>query len=389
MAERWMFTIFSLLCIVASSTLFICLSAIYKLRCNSNTTNDNKTAVYMTFMCILLHTINAILDPIGFYFYAISPNETMNITIYNAWSATWTLSKLSLYLIYIYRLFLTFKGTPYSYSHTVYCPISLLWILQCAVMIFYISVRSSFDEDTVLALIASTIFVIFDFILIIVVMLLFIIPISKLIKSLKKNAENIMIPNLFNMAANTFDIDTDQLLNENEKNLSHQNVDSMDFAIHSKTYQEKKRNDEIVSLSTSDFNFGHEMMKFKTRDTLSTYNSTIRSERYGSMEIVTKKNPKWNLKQQILLGFATRLGLLAAIALISSFLYQITWIISVSTHHERTRIYWFTYTWNIDTLINTICLFLSFKFTNDVYERVCIELCQWHQSCMKCVGSLL
>merc|ERR1719204_105149 len=103
----------------------------------------------------------------------------------------------------------------------------------------------------------------------------------------------------------------------------------MDFAIMSKTYREARHTDkkEFVSLETS------------------------LKDQYGAVAeeepTLRKREERWNAQQKRLLGFATRLGLLAVISLVSSFLYQVAWIVSLAAHHEIDDVYWFTYTWNL------------------------------------------
>eukprot|EP01084_Bolivina_argentea_P155031 270202_1 len=390
MTERWQITMLSLVSVVAIICCVICIYTVYSVCFKITTMQEDRKAIYVTLICLLFHGINANLDPFGFYFYAISSNNSVQTRIYNAWSGLWTLSKLSLYLVYIYRLYVTFHETPYSYSYVIYFPISCIIMLQCVVMVFYISVRNEFDEDSNLALISSCVFILFDFILIIVIMILFIVPISKLIKQLKSNAQNIIVPNLFNMDGFG--------LKEDEKEISQLAENSMDFAIMSKTLKEPKHNwndtpttnreKEFISLSAS---FQHQGGEFVSKnDTIdNSHNTFSTTHRYGSMEVLTKRLPKWNFKQQLLLAFATRLLLLAVICLVSSFFYQMTWIISIVTDHKLINIYWFTYTWNIDMLINIICLFLSFPFANRLYEKLCIDTCQCHQSCTKIVGVMI
>lgn len=362
---------------------------------------DNK-ATLVTLLCQCLHCANALVDPIGFYLYAISPRYWEDGPIYTVWSILWTLSKLSLYLVYIWRLHITFAGTLYMYSCSMYLPLCLLWMVQMTTMIWYISARPTFDDDSNTTLITNTVFFVLDFLLTISIMVLFIVPIAKLMRSLKSQSED-MMPKISMFNEDPFEnVNGDHEADDNET--SHFEADSMDFAIMSKTYTVRDiplygyREREIVSLDTSMLRDhiepiieggGGTLISNPSNHSFSDQgqprNGKFVKDRYGSMEILTKKDPKWNVKQQRLLGFATRLGLLAMLALLSSFLYQITWIYSVAVHHDDDPLFWFTYTWPVDMLINSICLFLSYRATNHLYGTICIERLQCHQLCMKCV----
>ena len=218
-------------------------------------------------------------------------------------------------------------------------------------------------------------------------------PISKLIKSLKSQSsynDDVYIPGTMTkfVTPNMFNMDDDAQLSEprvSRRELStHFEQNSIDFAIACRTYNERdvlpEEKERIDTLSMSfhtpnDVNTMTMSMLSKESGQAGNHafeNSydvlagsrrvTDKGKRYGSLEIRSKQEPKWNYTQQRMLAFATRLGLLVLLCLLSSFLYQIAWIISVAASHKFVNIYWFTYTWNVDMLINIVCLYLSFAF---------------------------
>merc|ERR1712087_62108 len=94
-----------------------------------------------------------------------------------------------------------------------------------------------------------------------------------------------------------------------------QSNNSLDFAIMSKTYREPQKRPgehrkEFVSLETS--------LCVPEESQKDEYGATVTSSR-EEMEVMSRRKEKFNAQQKRLLGFATRLGLLAVISLVSSF----------------------------------------------------------------------
>eukprot|EP00483_Globobulimina_turgida_P010337 UN10357 len=92
----------------------------------------------------------------------------------------------------------------------------------------------------------------------------------------------------------------------------------------------------------------------------------------------------WNEKQMQILNTGTRLALLSVISLSSGFIYQFLWILSIALGTLGN----FSYTWGIDTVINIVCIYLSFEFAVKEYDILCMKCCHCHNCCFKCVGNM-
>merc|ERR1712176_885034 len=98
-------------------------------------------------------------------------------------------------------------------------------------------------------------------------------------------------------------MDENELLNFQDNEMSLFQENSMDFAIMSRTYKAAPIIDkERYNASLSESFQGPTITSLPTKNdnSLPTKNAanSIKNERYGSMEILNKKNPKWNYKQQ-------------------------------------------------------------------------------------------
>eukprot|EP01083_Nonionella_stella_P216011 776987_1 len=85
--------------------------------------------------------------------------------------------------------------------------------------------------------------------------------------------------------------------------------------------------------------------------------------------------------------FATaRIFTLAMISLLSSLFYQLIFGIAITGEFSATdahlTMYYFTFTWNVDSAINVYCLYLSMAFAKKHYEKRC-GFCDLQ--CLKCI----
>merc|ERR1719244_1158886 len=130
-------------------------------------------------------------------------------------------------------------------------------------MFWYISVRSTFDDDNNMALIANSVFGAMDAVLTITMMILFIVPIAKLMNALQSNSEDNRLAHIsmFNEDPMEFAGSVHCVDGIEDTEMSQFEADSMDFGILSRTYtvrdipihpiKEKDTRPDIVSLDTS------------------------------------------------------------------------------------------------------------------------------------------
>ena len=97
-----------------------------------------------------------------------------------------------------------------------------------------------------------------------------------------------------------------------------------------------------------------------------------------------KKVRPWNEKQIQILNTGTRLALLSVVSLSSGFVYQFLCFLSVALD----RLGNFSYSWGIDTVINIVCIYLSFQFAEKEYNILCSKCCHCHGCCLKCIEKM-
>ena len=409
----------------------------------------DKLTVDTAVSCIILHAITVLLDPIGYWFWA-SNNELVANIIWLIWDIFWTLSKLNLYFVYIYRCYITFKDTKYAYSpQKVYIPLAIAWFLQLINMIIFMlheldDIDAIPDPDNPLAddrivTIAASIYLVLDLFIMLAIVFLFVNPIVKLMGDLRdKSKEFINVDTLES-------IESDKLIekqnnghinviNENEEDSSSSSMELSTEIPHSPTkmgaaYNSNKRrkkhavpqtpttvdvvsngneisstngiveDDDTSSMGSNLFKmkFGRlpcpedeeekKNLKAIKEGSKEDTTSTNKRKKFGIFSIKSEKVISWNEKQKQILNTGTRLALLSVVSLSSGFIYQFLWILSVALDRMGN----FAYTWGIDTVINIICIYLSFQFAEQEYNMLCSKkykitiCCHCHGCCYKCI----
>mmetsp|Transcript_73442 Transcript_73442/g.117055 ORF Transcript_73442/g.117055 Transcript_73442/m.117055 type:complete len:349 (+) Transcript_73442:27-1073(+) len=93
----------------------------------------------------------------------------------------------------------------------------------------------------------------------------------------------------------------------------------------------------------------------------------------------------WQRQEAELLQTATRLFVLGMVSFASSILYQILFGVSIleefTGSHAHTALYYFTFTWNVDSTLNVLCLYLSLPVGKNLYRK----LCRCDACCLKLV----
>ena len=151
--------------------------------------NVDKVTIDSTVSCIIFHSLTVILDIIGFY---LSVADLDIIAFLMVWDIVWSLSKMNLYFIYIYRVYITFKDTDYAYSRTkIYILLSYTLLLQLYNMaVFMIHSLKQTGDQTIIYL--SSIYLILDAIIVLLIVFLFINPIINLMYDLRTKSEQLI-----------------------------------------------------------------------------------------------------------------------------------------------------------------------------------------------------
>lgn len=208
---------------------------------------------------------------------------------YNAWWITFILGKLSLYSVFICRLYLTFQDSHFAYSKwKVYVPIILLMILQLINVIIEMIFGGSYFESNPIIIITQLSILITDAILVVFLLYLFINPLLKLMA----------------------------------------------------------------------------MTRLQSMDT-------------------------YNGNQYIIVKLTAKITLLTSVALISSFLWQLTWVISLSQGHKHREMLYLLYLISADMVINMFCVTLTYQFAERYYQIICIDALRFHSCCFKMVKKVV
>lgn len=306
--------------ITATICTFVFFITIYGV---NNAFNDkfkkiDKYAIWFTLSCITLHFILSILDPLLFYYHEIDyeTNQAGAEIIYKIWYTVWCCCRINIYIVYIYRLHIIFKGSTFQHSKCLYIILGFGSIVSFGSMVWAMVMTDTLhlDESSpaqfLLIMLAELIFLIMDVLIIVSLLLLFVSPFLKLVRLINQN--------------------------ENEFGSDHE-IEQPESPPRTPTGRSKK-----VSISQMS-----------------------------------------NIKQMKLLQTATKIALLVIVSLISSFMYQILWVWSLSIHHSNAILYAWQYTWGCDNVTNIVCLYLSYSFAQHHYTFLCVN-CMKLDSCFLC-----
>ena len=299
----------------------------------------DKKIIYLTILCLIFHLLTNMIHPICYFFAHISQNPRYTFISYLLWDMFWSISKMSLYAVFTYRLYMAFKDTIFEYSkYTIFIPLGLAWLLQTILLISYfilfytLSIPTQYEH--IFIIISCTIFAFLDFVLCAVILYLFTNGIVKLVINMKQR--------------------------------------SLDYA------------SQILSARKDEAYFMSPVPVTPNAD-----DEADEDEEKSEKQVIVQKKAKkmdvyeWNIHQHELLKTATHLTLLGVIAMLSSFVYQVLWLVRFSIDYHR--FYYLTNTWSIDIIINIICLYLSMAIARDVYHFICVKCCKLHQLCFMIV----
>ena len=93
----------------------------------------------------------------------------------------------------------------------------------------------------------------------------------------------------------------------------------------------------------------------------------------------------YNKKQIKLLNVTSRIALTSFIAMISSLIYQLIWLIGLELNNYS-HLVWFNYTWCLDGIITIICVYLQMGIAKPVYKTLCIKS---YFGCHKCTFKIM
>lgn len=310
-------------------------------RYNPKQRPDTLTIVLVT-LCMIFHIIYCILDIISYYTYFVDYNYQSGIYINSAtaWEIFWSLSKISLYSVFAYRYLMiaqkaVYKGNKNRKFIDYFCIVSAMIIQMILCTLFIIVYFRSLENEAhhhklfkVYILLCWFILVI-DCILVALLGYFIMQVIIKLIVQIEY-AE---------MMAETAQIS--------------QNDDDTRSGSASRQSSQSPDQTQVVRV-------------------VSTPNSKPK-----------RKKRKHSDKQMNLIYATTRIAVTCSISLTSSFVTQM--IYSIAQQSGNDDLYWLTYTWSIDAVINMLCIYFSMAYAKDDYKKCCHDICKFHQCFMCCI----
>ena len=145
----------------------------------------NRYSILFTLCSILFHFILGLLDIPLFYFYEISHDGNISNIFYKIWYAVHCICRLSIYLVYIYRLHSIFSTSAYNHSQTVYILIGIACIISvsCTFAVTFVGDALTLHETNQrIVFILESAYGVMDFSIIILLIYLFLKPIFALLK---------------------------------------------------------------------------------------------------------------------------------------------------------------------------------------------------------------
>lgn len=233
---------------------------------------------------------------------------------YLMWNVFWAISKTCLYIVYLQRIYIIFGDTKYAPSQSIYCVIVLILMAQFGLLsawCWHYNIAWSCCEiwaDNTYEILAWLAWWILIVDVLLTVLLIFL-----FLYCMKR---------LF-QAIKTHSMPSSGV--------------EMEVTVNSKSNQVETEQDE------------------KSED--------------------ADKNELDGQRENKLVKRATQVFVLAIISLSSSIFYQFFFAIALSEEfydsHTHTAFYYFSFTWNVDSTLNVICLFLSLTFGTKWYYKLC------------------
>eukprot|EP01083_Nonionella_stella_P020903 57981_1 len=133
-------SILLILCLLLSVyiTALIC----YKLRIQYTKRHGvSKAIMYLTLFSVLMHLCHNIMDAAAFYVRYINYSPMWFFITEVSWEVLWLLSKVSLYILFIYRYYLVFNATPgttNAQKYTIFGSFTVAMVVQCVLMSAYV-----------------------------------------------------------------------------------------------------------------------------------------------------------------------------------------------------------------------------------------------------------
>ena len=135
--------------------------------------------------------------------------------------------------------------------------------------------------------------------------------------------------------------------------------------------------------------FGTRFNRLFSSSTNSKEPSNISREIASNKTTITMIKDNMNSRQDKLLFLITRSLILSLIALITTNILVLFIYIFNNYININIPFYWIYVLWSLDMAINSLCLFLNFSFTTDIYKLFCNKFHNCCQNCIKTCAALV
>eukprot|EP01083_Nonionella_stella_P022347 61837_1 len=383
-----MFSIAVICCILSVAILLFALYKLYHFR-KINRFKTSKTTIALTIACLTIHTLQNTLDPISFVaWYLAFDVDGIHSELYMAWDVVWCLSKVSLYLVFMWRYFAIFQAASmmrrgskvrkYIMFGLFMAAIVIQMVLILMYMLFYYEeLTGAFGDSDRTYLDVTWAFLVGDILLIAVLGYLLTRSIFKLIVQVDANRNSVIF------GAGSLDhgsIDVKSGTDPTERSEPSGNASKMEKDLAG--YMQSTSMHPSAA-SVSDVNDRATVMSSSSP----SVTETVSKDEKETKKKVKKKKKSRSKKQEELIFTTTRLVVTCVISLTSSVVYQLIWLLAEELEHRD--LWLISYTWTIDAVINMFCVYLSMGMAQKEYQLLCVNGCKCHRCALCCIYRLI
>eukprot|EP01083_Nonionella_stella_P010375 29563_1 len=387
---------YTLIILCAVLSVIIALITVYKIY---TAKRRNKVTTGLVLCCIFLHLAQNIIDPISYYLWYLNYDSSSTIAweMNMIWDIIWCLAKLSLYSLFIYRYWLVFKSTPASgkrEAYIVFGGFTAAMLTQCGLYIAYL-IHQYVAMSQRIYLNVCWAFLAIDTILLCILGFLLCRSLLRLVIMIRRLNPNHKIE-AFHIASPTVtvtkttcpskksDANTTDTYTAYESGFMNRNQIKQSVTNDS-GYLDGARQLRINSVSV-DVQLSAAVVASKTTQEPSVVAQTVISSA-EQKKAHSQSNAPQEKRLNHLLHTATLIAVTTIVSMISSFVYQLVWLIAEELEHHV--MLWFSYTWCVDAVINMLCVYLSMSFANKHYKWLCSGVCKLHQCILGCVQKVV
>eukprot|EP01083_Nonionella_stella_P081011 222926_1 len=357
--------LYAFIIIMAIISIAIAVFVYYKMfaeHCNPSTKNaeTDKMVLGLTLFSLTVHMAQNTTSTVLYYYMFIAFDAAFSFDVLLVWDIFFCLTRVSLYALFIYRLFLIFQAQRMLYPASV-CYKATLWIIaviimltQCTFYVLYVIVfygYSDLGHPDVMELWKNVYwaFLALDFVFIGILgyaLSRSILVVIKDMQSLAKPKPDVI------QRTTTLSSGASGASGSGPSGSTKVEVDLAQYVENTNTR---------VPIGTVD----------------------LSASGGSASDTEVQMNPKSKELGGDLVRLATKIALLVLVSMLSSFVYQFLWMCSYEFGDLHLLL--FSYTWCFDSVTNMICIYLSLGLAKDHYKKLCFDVCKCHQCALRCI----